>query len=249
MIDGLITGTVNVALLGLVAVIRRLVHHEGLAAFGLEGGARGRRLLLAGLATGTLAFSTYPIAAVTFGVGRVFVVWPALAHTLAFSASWGFGFAGVALFEEGLFRGYLLPKLQGRFRSAAAIAGQAALFAAFHLMAYAQNPYAWLGAVNVGILAVITAVLVLRTQSLMLAIGFHVAWDLVQTVLLTDQITGITGVLNLHVDEGIWTGTARTPETGLIVSAALVGFGVIVASTRSSRRPFRRWASDRTRGV
>ena len=236
MIDGLITGAVNLALFGLVVLIRRLVHHERLDAFGLQSDARSWRLLLAGLAAGTLLFATYSIIAVAFGVGRVFVAWTALADTLVLLASWGVGFAGVALFEEALFRGYLLSKLCARFSSAVAITGQAVLFGAFHLMPYAPTRYSWLGMVNVTVLAVIAAVLVLRAHSLMIAVGLHLAWDLVQTVLLTHQIRGAHTVLNLQVTEGLWTGTAYAPETGLIVSIVAISFGAIVASTRVFRR-------------
>lgn len=232
MIDGLITGAVNLALFGLVVLVRRLVHHEGLDAFGLQSDARSWRLLLAGLAAGALLFSTYPIAVVACGVGRAFVVWPALSNTVVLLASWGFGFVGVALFEEGLFRGYLLPQLCARFSSAVAITGQAVLFGTFHLMVYLPSRHPWLGVVNVAVFAVVQGLLVLRTRSLMAAVGFHVAWDLAQTMLLMHQIRGVDTVLNLQVSESIWTGTAYTPETGLIVSVALMVFGLLVASTR-----------------
>ena len=169
MIDGLITGTVNLALFGLVILVRRLAHHEGLAAFGLQTDVRSWRLLLVGLAAGTLLFATYAVVAVAFGAGRLFVAWPALADTLVLLASWGFGFAGVALFEEALFRGYLLSKLCVRFSSAVAITAQAVLFGAFHLMAYTPTRYLWLGLVNVTVLAVVYAVVVLRTHALMMS--------------------------------------------------------------------------------
>jgi len=236
MIDGLITGMINLALLGLVILVRRLVHHEGLAAFGLQSDVRSWRLLLAGLAAGTLLFATYAMVAIALGVGRLFVAWPAFADSLVLLASWGFGFAGVALFEEALFRGYLLSKLCVRFSSAVAITAQAVLFGALHLLAYAPTRYLWLGLVNVTVLAVVYAVLVLRTHSLMIAVGLHLAWDLIQTVLLSHQTAGVHTVLNLQVSEGLWAGTAHTPETGLIVSIITVGFGVVVASTSVFKR-------------
>jgi uncharacterized protein len=237
MIDGLITGAVNLALFGLVMLFRRLVHHEGLAASGLRSDARSWRLLLAGVAAGTVLFAIYAVVVVAFDVGRVFVTLQALADTGVLLASWGFGFAGVALFEEALFRGYLLSKLCVRFSPAVAIAAQAVLFAAFHVMAYAPTRYLWLGLVNVTVLAVVYAVLVRRTGSLMIVVGLHVAWDLVQAVLLCHQRGGLYTVLNLQVSEGLWTGTAHTPETGLIVSIITVGFGVAVASMSVFKRP------------
>lgn len=236
MIDGLITGVVNLALFGLVVLVRRLVHHEGLAAFGLQSDVRSWRLLLAGLAAGTLLFATYAMVAVAFGAGRLLVAWPALAESLVLLASWGFGFAGVALFEEALFRGYLLSTLCVRFSSAPAITAQAVLFGAFHLMAYSPTRYLWLGFLNVTVLAVVYAVVVIRSHSLMIVVGVHLAWDLIQTVLLSHQLGRAHTVFNLQVSEGLWTGTAHTPETGLIVSIIAVGFGVVVASTSVFKR-------------
>jgi membrane protease YdiL (CAAX protease family) len=237
MMDGLITGVVNLGLFGLVVLVRRLVHDERLAAFGLQNDVRSWRLLFGGLAAGTLLFATYAMVAVAFGTGRLLVAWPALADTLGLVASWGFGFAGVALFEEGLFRGYLLSQLRAQFSVTAAITGQAVLFGAFHLMAYQASPHLWLGLLNVGALAIVQAVLVVRTHSLMAAVGFHLAWDLVQTVLLMQHLKGVDTVLNLRITEGLWTGTAFTPETGLIVSLAVMGFGVLLASTNMLKRP------------
>lgn len=235
MIDGVITGVVNVALFCLVVLIRRLVHHEGLAAFGLQRDARSWRLLLAGLLAGTLLFSIYPTAAVAFGLGSLSAVWPALATTALLAATWGFGFAGVALFEEALFRGYLLSKLSVRLPTTAAIVGQALLFSALHLAAYPRGHEVWLGLFNVAGLGIVLAMLVLRTQSLMAAIGFHAAWDLVQTILLMHQNRNVTAVLNLHVSEGLWTGTAYTPETGLIVTGAVAALALLVtAHTRTT---------------
>jgi membrane protease YdiL (CAAX protease family) len=135
------------------------------------------------------------------------------------------------LFEEALFRGYLLSKLSARFSSAVAITAQAVLFGAFHLVAYAPARYLWLGVVNVTALAVVYAVLVLRTRSLMMVVGLHFAWDLVQTILLSEQAGGVRTVLNLRLSEGLWTGTAHTPEAGLLASLIVAGFGVVVAST------------------
>jgi hypothetical protein len=124
-----------------------------------------------------------------------------------------------------------------RFSSAVAITIQAVLFGAFHLMAYAPARYLWLGVVNVTVLAVVYAVLVRRTRSLMMVVGLHVAWDLVQTVLLSQQAGGVQTVLNLQVSEGLWTGTAHTPEAGVIASLIIAGLGVVVASTARSSSP------------
>lgn len=223
-----ITGAVNLALFGVVVLIRRRVHKEGLAAFGLRRDARSWRLLLQGFVAGALAFLAYPIAVVGSGVGTLSVAGQQLPATLLLLVSWGLADIGVALFEEALFRGYLLQKLCVRFSRAGGIAGQALLTAAFHLMAYSGAEYLWLGLLNAALLAALLAVVVQRTQSLMPAVGFHAMWDLSETILLLYGTDGVETIWNLHVEEGIWTGTHSTPETGLIVSFVLVGMSLLL---------------------
>ena len=224
-----ITGTVNLALFGVVLLIRRRVHKEGLTAFGLGRDARSWWLLLQGSLAGTMAFLAYPVAAVVFGFGTLSVAVRQLPVTLLLLVSWGFAYVGVALFEEALFRGYLLQKLCIRFSRAGGITGQALVTAAFHLMSYSGGRYLWLGLLNAALLASLLAVLVLRTRSLMAAVGFHAMWDLSQTLLLLDAAEGVETMWNLHVEEGVWTGTPSTPETGLFVSLVVLTLGVLIA--------------------
>ncbi len=228
MIDGVITGVVNASLFALVVLIRRLVHHEGLAAFGLHADARGWRLFACGVVVGALLFSIYPVASVALHAGTLTLVPSTLTVTSLVLAGWGFGFAGVALFEESLFRGYLLPKLRSKIGSSAAVASQAVLFAAFHLSAYSRSPFMWLGLVNATGLGMVLGMLVLRTGSLMPAFGFHAAWDLVQTVLLFEHNWGVPTAINLRVTQGLWTGTADAPETGLIVTLAVGALALLI---------------------
>lgn len=42
-------------------------------------------------------------------------------------------------------------------------------------------------------------------------------------------------VVNLRVMDGIWAGTAATPEMGLIVSLVTVGFSVLVGFSTGGR--------------
>jgi membrane protease YdiL (CAAX protease family) len=233
MIDGLVTGAVNLALFAALVWIRRLLHDEGPAAFGLHGDARGWRSLLAGVAAGTLLFTGYTVALVCFGLGTLFAVRTQLPATLGLAGAWGFGFAGVALFEEGLFRGYLLEKMRAKLPLAVAVTGQAVLFGMLHLLPYNATAHWWLGALNTTIFGIGAAVLVLRTGSLMFVVGLHLAWDLVATLLLGDQVRGVRTALNVNIAEKIWTGTAATPEVGLIVT---VIFGMLVVFAAVSKR-------------
>jgi len=105
-------------------------------------------------------------------------------------------------------------------------------------MSYSDNRYLWLGLLNAALLASLLAVLVLRTRSLMAAVGFHAMWNLSETVLLLDANGHVETTWNLHVREGVWTGTASTPETGIIVTLIVFAMGVLMRFF--DRRPRRR---------
>ena len=218
--DALLTGLVNYALFGIVVAVRRVLHKEGLKAFSLSLDGRGLRLLGGGLLAGALGMALYAGIARLGGAGHVTFSAQFLA-TLQILLAWGFAFLGVALFEEGLFRGYLLPKLLSRAPVWLAVLLSSALFGGLHLLSYSASPTFWVGLGNAVLLGALLSVLVIRTRSLMGAVGFHLAWNLVQMVLFSTSNYGVTSVANLRIQPNLWTGTPFTPETGLIVSVVL----------------------------
>lgn len=237
--DGLSTGLVNLILFGLVAAIRRQVHREGLSAFLLQGGRRGRVLFLQGALVGLLSFAAYPAIVILLGRGQLVIgegsPWSMAGSTLA----WGLGFLAVALLEEGLFRGYLLPKLAVRWPRWAAIGLPSLLFGALHIGSYGSKNFVWLGLVNAFLIGVVLSLVVLRSRSLMWAVGFHWAWNLTQETLLPEKREGWKTLVSLRAPESLWTGGSATPETGLIVTAIVVVLVVAVGLC-----PGRRWVSS-----
>lgn len=219
--NALLTGLVNFALFGVVAVVRRVLNKEGLKAFLLSLDRRGLSLLAGGLLAGALGIALYAGIARLGGVGHMRFSLSGIPATLEILLAWGFGFLGAALFEEGLFRGYLLLKLLGRVPTWLAVLFSSLLFGVLHLPAYAASPTFWIGLGNAALLGVLLSVLVLRTQSLMGAVGFHLAWNLVQTELFSASNYGVTTLANFRIQPDLWTGTPFTPESGLIVTAVL----------------------------
>jgi membrane protease YdiL (CAAX protease family) len=123
-LDAVINGIVNLALFILVVLARRFVPNEEFESFLIRWDARGWSLLTKGLLVGAATFSSYLIIAVVLVGGNVIFNSDRLLETFQILIFWGLSFAAVALFEEGLFRGYLLQKLLVKVPKVLAIGAQ-----------------------------------------------------------------------------------------------------------------------------
>jgi membrane protease YdiL (CAAX protease family) len=208
--DGLITALNNFILFGLVVLFRRNMHREGLSAFLLHVDRRGRLLFAEGIVVGFLAFLLYPLLLSVSNQGSLTIAPETLPRTLGLFVTTGLGFLGVALFEEGLFRGYVLLKLLKRFSQPVAIVLVAILFGILHLISYPTSDYLWLGLVNAGLFGVFLSVVVINSKSLM--------W-----------------VVNIKTTEGFLTGAYLVPEEGIFVTA-IVAMLALYTSVRFRKR-------------
>jgi hypothetical protein len=184
------------------------------------------RLLLIGLAAGTLAILVP--CGVLIATGRLgferqpaeIVSWASAAHGALFLL------APAALAEELAMRGYLLTTLIDGVGTPFAIAITSVLFAILHLL----NPDpTMLSTAMVALAGVFLATIRLTTGSLWAAWVAHLAWNLVQAVVLHAPVSGLplpTPGYRL-VDHGpTWlTGGLWGPEGG--VAAAV---GMLVAT-------------------
>ncbi|MGE5584551.1 MAG: lysostaphin resistance A-like protein [Bacillota bacterium] len=133
-----------------------------------------------------------------------------------------FGFSGVALFEEGLFRGYLLQLLARRHPLHVSVAGTSLLFGLLHFASYPWNRVVWLGILNASALGAILSGSVLKSHSLMLALGYHLCWNVVQALLWDSRRLGGRPWVRLEVQGGLLAGDPASPETGLATTLALL---------------------------
>ena len=109
--DGIMTAVNNFILFGIVVLIRQVIHKENIRSFLIHFDRKGAWLFAEGVAIGFLLFLLYPLILIVSGQGIVSVSRDAIMRTSGLLVTSGLGFLGVAVFEEGLFRGYILQKL------------------------------------------------------------------------------------------------------------------------------------------
>ncbi|MEA4901020.1 CPBP family intramembrane glutamic endopeptidase [Desulfitobacterium sp.] len=110
-----------------------------------------------------------------------------ITDTLILTLASSFGFLGVALFEEGLFRGYMMQVIFRKIHKLLAIVIQAMAFGLIHYTNYDQ-PHAWVKILDVILIGLIFGIIVVKTKSLMFVIGTHLMFDVAGQILFVDNL-------------------------------------------------------------
>lgn len=218
IIDGLANAITKFILFGIVLVLRKSINNEGLDSFLIHTDRKGIRLFLKGIIAGVGLFAIYPALLVIFGLGEITINKANAVNTLLGAISLGIGYLAVALFEEALFRGYIFLKLVKRYSLTIGLVISSVLFGAAHVISYSESQYFWVGLINAALIGALLCLIVTKTGSLMLAIGFHLAWNLTQNLMLFNTDT----LLSLNIQENRLTGAGGIPETGIFVTGIIV---------------------------
>lgn len=141
----------------------------------------------------------------------------------AFGLIWAVGFLGVGLFEETFLRGYLLKRLGEATPFPIAVLATSLLFGLAHLTSGFD---AGLALVDASLIGGIFALSVQISGSLWWAIGFHAAWDWVESYVVGAADSGLRaeGAL-FHADPAgpVWlSGGASGPEGSVLTLVAEV---------------------------
>jgi membrane protease YdiL (CAAX protease family) len=153
-------------------------------------------------------------------------------------------FVGVGVFEELLFRGYLLVNFAegvdgflGTSRRVA-LAGATGLTSVGFGVVHAANPNATgLALLNISLFGGLFAASVLLTDRIAIAVGLHVTWNFAVSSVFGFPVSGVTTPATALAVEvsgpTLLTGGAFGPEGGLFALVALlVGFGALLAWVR-----------------
>lgn len=222
------TGISNFILFAVVLLIRKKVHKEGIRDFLIQFNKRGLRLFIEGIIVGIIGFLIYTLIVYLSGEGTYSYQSNTLKKSLLLVLIHGIGYLAVALFEESLFRGYILQKLLKRFSAVKSIIISSAIFGGLHFFAYSPSYYFWIGLINASVIGILLSVIVIKTESLMMALGFHLTWNLTQRILFSNNISNYNVSLNFKIKEGLISGTYFVPEAGLAVSIALLVIGIYI---------------------
>lgn len=216
------TLAVNLGLLVLVVVVRKVVHRAGIGSFLIDFEERTWPLFAEGLFAGAVYVLAYSALVLVTGAGRLvadasrimptlrFLVVPALAHLV------------LALFEEALFRGYILQKLKGRLPVPASVLLTSVTFIPFHLALSGGHGLSLLTVANSLLLQAILCIMVLNSNSIVPGIGKHLSWGLGLSLLFSREHLGVTSAVNLTIVENLLSGRAGSPESGAAMTVVLV---------------------------
>jgi len=214
----IITAVINLILFILVIIARKIISNEPVSSFLVLKKNKNYRLFWEGSLIAFILIHIYVFLIIFFNLGEfelnltlsIEFVYVVLAYLLVFIA--------VSLFEESLFRDYLLYKFRKRFGTEKAIVLSSILFSLLHIFGYlSSGNLTVIGLLNAFFIGILLSVVVISTHSIMWALGFHIFWNLIQTIFLEIEIGGIV----LNIEKGIWAGTKQIPEAGLIVSIVL----------------------------
>jgi membrane protease YdiL (CAAX protease family) len=133
----------------------------------------------------------------------------------------------VALYEEIIFRGYILNNLLESFNKWLALGISAALFTLFHL----GNPgFDFLSVLNLLAIGTLLGLNYLYTRNLWFSIGFHFAWNFLEGPVLGYPVSGIHFETLLQTemkgDENITGGTFGLE--GSVIVLVICIFAIIV---------------------
>jgi membrane protease YdiL (CAAX protease family) len=159
-------------------------------------------------------------------------VGPRLLHgtaALRFGALWGVAFLLIATGEELLMRGYLLATLTRGIGFWPAAVATSLFFAFVHLGNPNETAF---GLFQVFVFGMVAALMLRRSGSLWLPIGYHALWDWGQSYVFGVGDSGIMvgGTLfrTKLVGPTLWTGGLVGPEGSVLVFLILMATAVLV---------------------
>lgn len=223
----LFAALISGAALGVVALLLRYFENQGLAAIGMPFVARAWKETAAGTLLGAAPICLLLGLAVVAGYGTI-SPGPMNAGDLV-AALLPLLFAGfvLAAWEEFVLRGYLLRQLSIGLNPTAAVLITGILFGLMH----SGNPGAnWQGLLFTAIGGILMGLLVIRSGSLWLLIGYHFGWNATASGLFGLELSGLEEGASLFVSRLSGSEWLTGGDYGFEASLPAVVFEVLVLS-------------------
>ncbi len=142
--------------------------------------------------------------------------------------------------EEVMFRGFMIPQISTQYKRGVAVFLSSLLFALFHSLNAGFSP---LAAINLFIIALLFALIYIKTGNIWMTCAVHTVWNLAQGNLFGLEVSGTdSGASLLHTSyisgaKAIATGGQFGPEGGLAVTfVVLVALAAVTVSLVRSGR-------------
>ena len=206
-------------------VMTKFINRKPLGAIGLFFHPGAHREFGMGCLLGFLMMSA--IFVVEFVFGYASIIWRGLSIIACLELLGGslILFALSAFFEETLFRGYLFQTLIQAVTFVPAMVIMAIIFG----LAHGRNPQVGpFSLVNIGLAGVWLSVAYMKTRSLWLPFGLHLAWNFSQATIFSFPTSGVAfesrRLFFLTQSGPEWvTGGAFGPEGGVLATLSLIG--------------------------
>ncbi|MBP5181233.1 MAG: ABC transporter permease [Clostridiales bacterium] len=135
--------------------------------------------------------------------------------------------------EEVMFRGYMIPKIKKMIGTPAAVIISSLLFAVFHSL---NAGFSVLALINIFLMAVLFALIYIRSGSLLITCAAHTMWNMLQGNIFGLSVSGNSSMPSLISTD--YTGSAFGPEgtveATIVIALALVVFVIISLSKKRS---------------
>ena len=143
--------------------------------------------------------------------------------------------------EELMFRGYMIPAFNKRYKVAVGVIVSSIVFSAFHSLNPGFTP---LASVNLVLIAVLFALVYLYTGDIWMTSAMHTAWNLTQGNIYGLQVSGneasntVFKIVYTNKATSLITGGAFGPEGGLATTAVtcICMVIIIILLVRKSRK-------------
>jgi len=155
-----------------------------------------------------------------------------------YAVGWGVTFIVLGMFEEFLFRGFLLYRLSTRLGFWTAAVLMSLGFGAAHLGNDGENA---LGITQVIVFGLLCCLVLRRTGSLWFAIGYHAAWDWAQSYFYGTPDSGLIAVghyLNSSAHGPSWLAGGTSGPEGSVLSLVVLGLSALYIHFRFPRVQF-----------
>ncbi|AGY75629.1 CPBP family intramembrane glutamic endopeptidase [Clostridium autoethanogenum] len=191
VVDGLVNAFINITLfiivIMLVKKIESIRNKDYTPVYWISLKKHDIKLFVIGIIVALLYKLAVGSIGIIGGTMELIVNGPGMAKFIIFTLASSFGFLGVALFEEGLYRGYVMQVAFRKLPKVLAIVLQALVFGLVHYSNYSKQPHTWIRIIDAILIGVIFGVIVIKTKSLMFTVGTHLFYDATEQMLFLDN--------------------------------------------------------------